>query len=268
LLHKLREALTKKLDRTPLKGVIHMDGAHISGRVRKPRVKKAATKTQARDRLPYDSYPRHPNRRIAMAMRQLYPEKGKGAERTHVFIAHSEDQKVIMDLAKRFIAPGSELMTDELAGYTKVSKLHRHRTVNHSKEFSTDEGVSNNQAESYFARVRRFIIGQVHRVTPHYMGDYMNEMAWREDTRRDRPKEKLDWLVKASLGPWSEKWRYYWRGRGRPVKVKPDGYLMNAEELLLSPAEFKKQYQSVLDTLWPPKSSERPESTSPSAPSN
>lgn len=113
--------------------------------------------------------------------------------------------------------------------------------------------------------MRRFIIGQVHRVTPHYMGDYMNEMAWREDTRRDRPTEKLDWLVKASLGPWSEKWRYHWRGRGRPVKVKPDGYPMNAEELLLSPAEFKKRYQLVLDALWPSKPSDEPVAAAPTS---
>ena len=245
LLHKLREALTKKLDRTPLEGVIHMDGAHISGRVRKPRVKKSTTKTQARDRIPKEAFPRHHNRRIAMVARALFAEKGKGAQRSIAFIAMSEDQPTIMAIAQQYIKPGSEVMTDELGGYTKLAKILRHRTVNHSKEFSTDEGVSNNQAESFFARVRRFIIGQVHRVTPHYMFDYMNEMVWREDTRRDRPTEKLDWLVKSTMGPWSEKWRYYWRGQDRPVKVKPDGFLMNAEELLLTPAELKKLMESL-----------------------
>lgn len=245
LLHKLREALTKKLDRTPLKGVIHMDGAHVSGRIRKPRVKKPATKTQARDRIPKEAFPRHHNRRIVMVLRDIYPEPGRGARRTITYIAFSEDQRTIMHLAQEYIAPGSEVMTDELGGYTKLSKIRRHRAVNHSNEFSTDEGVSNNQAESFFSRVRRFIIGQVHRVTPHYMGDYMNEMAWREDTRRDRPTEKLDWLVKSTMGSWSEKWRYYWRGQDRPVKVKPDGFLMNAEELLLTPAELKKLMESL-----------------------
>lgn len=245
LLHKLREALSRKLDRSPLKGLIHMDGAHVSGKMRKPRVKLPTTKMQARDRLPPDAFPRHPNRRIVMVLRDVYPEPGHGARRSIVYIAMSEDQRTIMSLAQKYIAPGAEVMTDELGGYTKLAKLFRHRTVNHSNEFSTDEGVSNNQAESFFARVRRFIIGQVHRVTPHYMFDYMNEMAWREDTRRDRPSEKLDWLVRTTLGTWSHKWRYYWRGKQRPVKVKPDGDLMNAQELRMTPAEIKKLMESL-----------------------
>jgi len=59
LLHKLREAPFKKLDWTPLEGLIHMDGAHVSGRIHKPRTKSPAMKTQARDRFPKKAYPCH-----------------------------------------------------------------------------------------------------------------------------------------------------------------------------------------------------------------
>ena len=104
------------------------------------------------------------------------------------------------------MAVGTTIHTDELGAYTKLSKRYRHSTMEHSREFSTDAGVGNNQAENFFARVRRFIIGQVHRVTPHYIGDYINEVAWREDNRRKRPSEQVKELVRFTSRGASEKW--------------------------------------------------------------
>lgn len=104
-------------------------------------------------------------------------------------------------------------MTDELGGYNILGMNFEHRTVNHTREFSTDDGVNNNQAESFFARVRRFIMGQVHRITPVYMKQYMYEMVWREDTRRDRQQVLIhDLLRLTSKAPPSDLWRGYWRG--------------------------------------------------------
>ncbi|WP_287698121.1 transposase, partial [Accumulibacter sp.] len=58
------------------------------------------------------------------------------------------------------------------------------RRVNHSQEFRADDGTTNNLAESYVSRFRRFHIGQIHKVAPKYLDNYANEMAYREDTRR------------------------------------------------------------------------------------
>ena len=240
LLHKIRESISRAVDKTPLEGVVHMDGAHLSGKVRKPRVKLPTTKMQARDRYPHDAFPKHPNRRIVMAIREVWPEKGKGAKRTIIGIVFSEDGASIQRLAKKYVAEGATMHTDELAGYTKLSKLFRHRTVNHSKEFSTDEGVSNNQAESFFSRVRRFIIGQAHRVTPHYMYEYMNEMAWREDTRREPPSQQLATLAGLVMKWSSRKWRGYWAGKNRPYKVKVDGFAdMDPDDPMAQQLDFK-----------------------------
>lgn len=151
-------------------------------------------------------------------------EKGLRAKRTIIGIVFSQDGASIQRLAKKYVAEGATMHTEELAGYTMLSKQFRHRTVNHSKEFSTDDGVSNNQAESFFSRVRRFIIGQVHRVTFHYMYEYMNEMAWREDTRREPPSQQLATLAGPVIKWSSRKSRGYWAGKDRPYKVKVDGF--------------------------------------------
>lgn len=76
--------------------------------------------------------------------------------------------------------------TDECPVYISFSAHFKHETVEHSKEYSTINGVSNNQAESFFSRPRRSEYGVFHRMMARYMRDYMLEMAWREDNRKKR----------------------------------------------------------------------------------
>jgi len=49
----------------------------------------------------------------------------------------------------------------------------------------TDDGVNVNQAESFFSRLRRAEYGIHHRISGQYLYQYANEMAWREDRRRE-----------------------------------------------------------------------------------
>jgi hypothetical protein len=79
--------------------------------------------------------------------------------------------------------------------------------------------VNNNQAESYFARLRRLIIGQVHRAAPKYMHDYMSEVAWREDVRRTPTSRQVSSLVTMSMKKPSTWWNGYWQGRSRAHEV-------------------------------------------------
>ncbi|CAN7646514.1 hypothetical protein LJR084_005091 [Variovorax sp. LjRoot84] len=86
LLHKIRESIVDATPDTQLDGIVHMDGAHVSGRVRKPRVKKPATKTQARDRIDVSANPTHPNRRIVMVIREVahaWLRRGPYCRRSH-----------------------------------------------------------------------------------------------------------------------------------------------------------------------------------------
>jgi hypothetical protein len=50
--------------------------------------------------------------------------------------------------------------SDELSAYGNLEYIgYTHEAVNHSFEFSTDSGVNQNQAESYFSRLQRACIG-------------------------------------------------------------------------------------------------------------
>lgn len=243
LLHKIREALMVTASKTKLTGVVEIDGGHFSGKKRKGRKKKKSkpedkntvpTKyAQHRTKSSASAFPFHPNRRIVIALREIDPEKtdavnphngkpiGKGARRTVVAICRSENSADIEALVKKHVDGASLIRTDELPAYGNLKLMgYEHEAVNHSEEFSTDDGVNENQAESFFSRMRRATIGIYHRITPRYMLDYASEMAWREDARRRSTKNQLvDLFSQSCRAGISDDWINYCRGNKRKIEL-------------------------------------------------
>lgn len=241
LLHKLREAIMLTTSQDQLSGVVEIDGGHFSGRKRKGRKKKGKTKksqvpnkyAQHRSKPPAGAFRFHPNRRIIIALRENSQEFtgainkyngkpiGKGASRTIVAVCRSENNVDVEALIRNHVAKGSTIRTDELPAYGNVKVMgYLHQVVNHSEEFSSDEGYNENQAESYFSRMRRACIGIYHRVTPKYMLDYATETAWREDVRRKDLRTQLTELfLRVCRAGLSKDWKNYCHGNRRQIEL-------------------------------------------------
>lgn len=231
LLAKIREAVMVTASPEKLAGVIEIDGGHFSGKKRKGRKKRKPTREdkatvpakyrQHREKVKASAFPFHPNRRIVVVLRELFGEDGKGAARTVVAVCRSENSADIEALVRRHVAGRSLIRSDELPAYGNLKLMgYGHEAVNHSEEFSTDDGVNQNQAESFFSRMRRATIGIYHRITPRYMLDYASEMAWREDVRRQDTEAQIGGLFKrlcrAGL---SQDWLNYCRGNKRQMEL-------------------------------------------------
>jgi transposase-like protein len=237
LLQKIREAVMLTVSASQLEGVIEVDGGHFAGKKRKGRkmklvvepaartIPKKHLKAQHRDKIAPSEFPHHPNRRIVLVLREVYPPgtgKGKGAVRTRVAVIRSENTADVEALVKKYVAKQSTVRSDELPAYGNLKLLgYFHETVNHSVEFSTDGGVNQNQAESFFSRMRRAFIGVYHKITPRYMVDYAHEMAWREDARRtDTLGQMRDLMKRVCSSGRSTDWINYGRkGHKRPVEL-------------------------------------------------
>lgn len=234
---KLRECLLRNRDTTKLKGEVQIDGGHFGGKPRKSNLRRGAdpaaiaakveqllTKRKAPKRKPTPGYSalnirKRKKRRIVMVFRESHPEAGKGSKRTIVSIAMSENEEDATELSHRYIDAEAFIMTDENAAYNRLAAWWEHYTVQHSKEFSTPEGYNENQAESYFSRLRRCEYGIVHRIEPKYLMDLANEIAWREDVRRLSEGEKLkDLLNKVFKNGLSRWWRGYFQGHHRDAE--------------------------------------------------
>lgn len=223
--HKLRETIVRTEDKTPMTGEVHVDGGHFGGKPRsgqfrhkaKPeaiadKIRLGKNQGSKRSRMSRANFERKKrNRRIIMVIRQVEP--GKGAIRTRCFLTKAEDEKAAKHIADNYIENGALVRTDECPAYNQFSKYFTHETVEHSKEYSTINGVNNNQAESFFSRLRRSEYGTFHRMMARYMLDYASEMAWREDLRRKSEKTRFDDLLGKSLRiGYSRWWRGYWDG--------------------------------------------------------
>lgn len=241
LVGKIREAIFFDRQQIDLMaGTVQIDGGHFGGRPRNGRIRRKSNDkdreayVQAklagdpaakkfRNRISKDNFRRRQNRRVVMVLRELFPEKGKGAYRTVTAISQSEDERTAILLARTYIQPDSVVMSDENAAYNKFSAYFDHQTVEHAVEFSTVDGVNDNQAESYFSRLRQYAKGIAKRIQPKYLADIAAEMAWREDVRRWTELQKLENLLSAcfkrGLSRW---WRGYWQGYHRQGEIRID----------------------------------------------
>ena len=76
------------------------------------------------------------------------------------------------------------------------------------------DGVHTNLAESFFARLRRMVGGQHHKVGGRLLGAYAAHAAWLEDHRGQGNGALADRLIGRALAtPVSRTWKGYWRQR-------------------------------------------------------
>jgi transposase-like protein len=249
LLSKIREVLVRNANLTPLSGAVQIDGAHFCAKPRKPNRRRKITAAEVSERLSAHkakrgsqppkvrmskrSAERLKNRRVILVAREISPNTGDGATRSIVGVAFHENEAAGMGFAKRVVAPGATVWTDENAAYNKLSTLCQHETVNHSMEFVSDDGVNDNQCESFNSRMRRAEYGVFHGFRPKYLADYLWEFAWRDDNRRTSLRTRLIMLLNLALNSGrSQWWRGYWQG------VHRDGELLfrlGHRQLFLAP---------------------------------
>ena len=234
-LGKMRESIYRTQDFTPLSGVVEIDGGYFGGKPRKPNRRGKRNHQLIADRLvgrnPERQRPWHrsgatrlnwekrKNKRVVMIFRQQ-GAPGEGATRSIAAVTRSENDVDAKQLIARYVSPGATIMTDESPAYATVSATHTHYAVRHSQEYVSADGVHENQAESFFSRLRRWEYGVSHGVRPIYLADYANEMAWREDVRRCSIRMQVEMLlVKALTVGHSRWWRGYYQGKRRGTEV-------------------------------------------------
>ena len=83
------------------------------------------------------------------------------------------------------VHPSSDLMTDELAAYTKTGrKFASHQTVNHRKLEYVRGDVYTNSVEGYFGLLKRGINGVYHHVSREHLHRYLSEFDFRYNRRK------------------------------------------------------------------------------------
>lgn len=138
-------------------------------------------------------------RRVVVIMRE---RDGKSLP---YYVGTSEDEALTM-IHER-VAANSTVYADEAACWDILNARFNAKRINHSIEYSTEDACTN-QAESYFSRLRRAEVGTHHHISGRYLQQYANEMAWREDHRREPNGQQFLQIVEAAIShPVSREWK-------------------------------------------------------------
>jgi len=210
LLHKLRAALMDNQEDIKLEGTIEMDGCYV-GKTR------PANKKEDRVDLRLASNA-NPNKRCIIVARERADEGSDliGAVKTKTFITMGEHPEAIKKIATANIEKNATIHVDGSPAYDDLEAWFDMRVGDHSKAYVGENGECSNQAESYFSRFRRLEYGQCHHISPLYLSNYANEIAYKEDNRRLSNKTlMIDVATKCMETPTHNEWTGYWQKNHR-----------------------------------------------------
>ena len=86
------------------------------------------------------------------------------------------------------------LVTDEYTGYNKMKDIVAHETINHSYEYARGD-IHTNTIESFWAILKRSIIGQFHKVSKKYLQNYLDEFEYRYNRRNQSGNDVFNNLL-------------------------------------------------------------------------
>jgi transposase-like protein len=186
LSHRIREAMTEKSDMNLLIGTVEVDETYVGGKPRKEN-KGSEPKKHKRGRGT-DKAP-------VMA---LVERDGKAYSKP----IKNVDGKTLKGNIKRMVNQDSTIMTDEWKSYRGIGKdfTGSHWTVNHGEGEFSRGWVYTNTAESYFALLKRGVMGIFHQVSKWHLHRYCNEFSFRWNHRKVSDGERMVAAIKGVVG--------------------------------------------------------------------
>ena len=163
---KIREAMAEKEQRNLLTGIVECDETYIGGKPRKgsggPHKRGRGTK-----KTPV----------VGMASRD-------GKIKAEVVKNKKLDGKSLKALVRRNVDTSTTtLITDEYAGYIGMKMIMPHKVINH-KVWYVNGDTHTNTIESFWALLKRGIVGQYHKVSLRYLPKYVDEFCYRWNHRK------------------------------------------------------------------------------------
>jgi len=147
-----------------LMGIVEMDETYVGGKPRKNNKKGG----------PKNKRGRGTKKTPVVGMIERGKDNYVFAKVQPVLSANNLNELVRQRVNKEF----SVIITDEFRGYDRLNKFINHLRINHQVEYSVGE-IHTNTIESFWAILKRGIIGQYHKVSDKYLPMYLAEFCYR-----------------------------------------------------------------------------------------
>lgn len=169
MMHRIRKAMATDQAEL-LKGIVEMDECYIGGKPRKENKKDDDNKGNPRGRgtkkeAVVGAVEREGSVKIEHVSKMMLNAKG-----------------LLAFVRKNIDITETILVTDEYKGYGKMNNTMAHLKVNHSYEYVNGD-IHTNTIESFWAILKRGIIGQFHKVSEKHLQKYLDEFEYRYNRR-------------------------------------------------------------------------------------
>ena len=180
LCHRIRAALQPST-REPLRGLVEVDETYVGG--------KEGKKPQAKRRRVSGTAGKIP---VLGAVRR------RGAVVTQV--VETPDTATLQGFVTAHVSPQAELVaTDEHSGYRYLRAAgYRHETVCHGRGEYVRGQVHTQSIESFWAVLKRGLLGTFHHVSHRYLPFYLREFTFRYNHRTD--PHRFERMLAGSVG--------------------------------------------------------------------
>jgi transposase-like protein/IS1 family transposase len=196
--HRIREIMSDGNHK--LNGIVEMDETYIGGKPRKyqyakfgqpkpiPELDKKLESLNGKYVFDNDAYKKNALSENA--------KRGRGTLKTPVAgivqrngnviaeVMEKTDAKTLKQLViKNVSLSDSILLTDEYKSYSRFDAIIEHIKIDHQRMYSY-KGLNTNSIESFWAIVKRGIIGQYHSVRDDYLQNYIDEFCFKYNNRK------------------------------------------------------------------------------------
>jgi transposase-like protein len=187
LMHRIRFAMTEPVHEEKLKGTIEADETYVGGKPRLGGSKKHVD-----------------NRKN---------KRGRGTKKTPVFaiverggnvranVVADVTAKTLGKIMPDNIQKAAHIMTDSYRSYQGIGRYFAsHDVVRHDCCEYVRGDVYTNTVESFFSLLKRGLYGTFHAVSKKHLHRYVNEFAFRWDTRKINDGERIVQAIKRAEG--------------------------------------------------------------------
>lgn len=105
----------------------------------------------------------------------------------------------LQTMVRQHVEAGSAIFSDDFYGYGGLERDFRHQVVNHAVEYVRDN-VHTNTMENFWSLLKRGLQGTYISVEPFHLARYIDEQAFRYNTRKMSDAERFSAVMKQIVG--------------------------------------------------------------------
>ena len=186
LLHRIRYAMAYGNFSKPLQGVIECDETYTGGKLINQHYEKRINKNLYKQGMS--------DKTAVFAML----ERGGNVIAMNVGLNPNTD--LLQPIIKGQTDKDSTIVTDGAGMYVGLNKARKHEVVNHSQDEFVRGDYHTNSVEGFFSQFKRSIYGIYHQVSKEHLHSYVDETAYRYNTRLLKDNQRFDLTLSRVTG--------------------------------------------------------------------